>query len=78
MNLRRIDVLLDETTGKRYDKGDLVVITIDGYYEPKEYVGKIKHIDTLNITLDTSLLYESEIKKINFEDIRYIQKIIQW
>ena len=74
MNLRRIDVLLDETIGKRYDKGDLVAITTTGTYK-REYIGKIKYIDTLNITLDMSKQYESITKKINFEDIYHIYRI---
>lgn len=75
--LRRIDVLLNEETGERFDEGDIIKITTSGTYS-KEYVGAIKYIETLKLTLDMSKEYNSNTTEIQYEDILRIDKIIEF
>lgn len=75
--LRRIDVLLNEETGERFDEGDIVKITTSGTYS-KEYVGRIVWIDILKLTLDISKEYTSHTLEIKYEGILRIDKIIEF
>lgn len=74
-NLRRIDVLLNEETGERFDKGDIVIIKTFGGISKLEYVGKIDFIETLELTLDMSREYNCRREKFKFEEISSIQKV---
>lgn len=75
--LRRIDVLLNEETGERFDKGDIVKITTVGTYS-KQHIGKIGWLDILKLTLDKSKEFESHTLEIKYDEILSIDKIIEY
>jgi hypothetical protein len=71
--LRRIDVLLNEETGERFDRDDIVKITTIGTFS-REIIGRIEWIETLELTLDKSEQYKNRTEKIKYEDITKIEK----
>jgi hypothetical protein len=73
-NLRRLDVLLNETTGERFDKGDVVIIKTYGTFS-RELTGRIDWIDTSELMLDMSKEYNNRTEKVKFEDIGSIEKL---
>ena len=73
-DLRRIDVLLNEKTGERYDRDDIVKINTYGTFS-RELVGRIDWIDTSELMLDMSEAYNNKSTKVKFEDIGTIEKI---
>jgi hypothetical protein len=75
-DLRRIDVLLNETTGERFDRDGIVKIITDEFTTyRREYVGRIICIDTLQLTLDMSKEYKNNVKEIKYEEIDKIEKL---
>jgi hypothetical protein len=62
-DLRRIDVLLNEKTGERFNIDDIVKIKTVGTYS-RELIGRIDWIDTLEITLDMSKEYNYKKDKL--------------
>lgn len=75
-NLRRIDVLLNEDTGERFDENDIVKIHTGSYSTyAKNYIGKLVCIDTLQITLDMSKEYNNNVKEFKFDEIDKIEKL---
>ncbi len=75
--LRRIDVLLNEDTGERFDKGDIVKITTNGTYS-RVHIGRIDCIDTLQLTLDMSKDYQSYTNKFKYDEILRIDKVVEF
>ena len=73
-SLRRIDVLLNEDTGEKFDLDDIVKIET---YSKIKYIGRLEWIDILELTLDMSDRFESRTQKIKFEDITSIEKADQ-
>jgi hypothetical protein len=71
MNLRRIDVLLNEETGERFNKNDVVKITTYS----KEWVGRIEWIETSELSLDMSKQYKNYTLKFEFKEIKKIEKV---
>lgn len=69
--LRRIDVLLNEKTGEKFDKGD--IITIETNYG-RDYLGRLAFVETCELTLDMSEEYNSYKKSISYDDIKSIKK----
>jgi len=74
MRLRRIDVLLNEETGERFDKNDVIKISTKGTYS-RGIIGRIEWIEILALTIDKSEQYKNKIEKINYEDIAAIEKM---
>lgn len=72
-DLRRIDVLLNEKSGERFNIDDVIKLKTVGTYG-REVIGRIHWIETLNLTIDVSLEYKSKTEKIEFDDILRIEK----
>ena len=72
-NLRRIDVLLNEKTGERFDRDDIVRIKTYGTFS-REIIGRIDWIDTLELMIDTSGKYKNKSSKLKFAEIGSIEK----
>ncbi len=73
-DLRRIDVLLNEKTKERFDRGDIVKINTYGSFS-RELIGRIAWIDTLELLLDMSKEYENKTEKIKLVDIGTIKAL---
>lgn len=72
-NLRRIDVLLNEKTGERFDRDDIVRIKTYGTFS-REIIGRIDWIDTLELMIDTSNKYNNKSSRLKFEEVGSIEK----
>lgn len=73
-DLRRIDVLLNESTEEEFHNGDIVKI-ITSWNSHTEFIGKLVWIETSELTIDMSKEYESFTKKFKFDDIAKIEKV---
>ena len=69
--LKRIDVLLYEETGERFDVGDIVKINTTGTYS-RELIGRILWLETLKLNLDMSKEYKTYVTEVKYDDISKI------
>jgi hypothetical protein len=74
MKFRRIDVLLNEETGERFNCGDIVHICMKCTYL-REYEGRIAQINTLDLLLDYSSAYHTRTAEISLDEIHTIVRI---
>jgi hypothetical protein len=75
MKLRRIDVLLDEETGEKFDIDDIVKIEVYGYQLNRiQHIGRIQWINTLELQLDRSKEYQKDEAVLKYDNIASIEK----
>jgi hypothetical protein len=69
----RIDVLL--TNEGEFRCGDIVMLELGIFPHTYFKTGRIDGIDTLNLILDLSNRYESNVQSFKYSDIWHIKKI---
>jgi hypothetical protein len=73
MNIRVINVLTVENNEFRV--GEIVKVGIGTFQCPHDFEGKISAIGNSFLMIDSSEKYEENVRQIQYEKIRYIEKV---